>query len=134
MAIILKANKVNLFVSSVLFVFLYHLPNFLDTMYNTTGWLHPKISFFLGFHLPIKHNNIFMDNAVDWLATGKTRKHLGLYYTGPLCAACFSFLHQLQGHPCCSPKHSGPLMGQPRTAQAEPSVSEGGKVGREMAD
>jgi hypothetical protein len=36
MAIILKANKVNLFVSSVLFVFWYHLPNFLDTpcIYN----------------------------------------------------------------------------------------------------
>jgi hypothetical protein len=31
MTIILKANKVNLFVSSVLFVFWYHLPNFLDT-------------------------------------------------------------------------------------------------------
>jgi hypothetical protein len=31
MAIILKANKVNLFVSSVLFVFWYHSPNFLDT-------------------------------------------------------------------------------------------------------
>jgi hypothetical protein len=31
MAIILKANKVNLFVSSVLFVFLYHSPNVLDS-------------------------------------------------------------------------------------------------------
>jgi hypothetical protein len=31
MAIILTANKVNLFVSSVLFVFWYHSPNFLDT-------------------------------------------------------------------------------------------------------
>jgi hypothetical protein len=31
MAIILKANKVTLFVSSVLFVFWYHSPNFLDT-------------------------------------------------------------------------------------------------------
>jgi hypothetical protein len=31
MAIILKVNKVNLFVSSVLFVFWYHSPNFLDT-------------------------------------------------------------------------------------------------------
>jgi hypothetical protein len=31
MAIILKFNKVNLFVSSVLFVFWYHSPNFLDT-------------------------------------------------------------------------------------------------------
>jgi hypothetical protein len=31
MAFTLKANKVNLFVSSVLFVFWYHSPNFLDT-------------------------------------------------------------------------------------------------------
>jgi hypothetical protein len=31
MAIILKPNKVNLYVSSVLFVFWYHSPNFLDT-------------------------------------------------------------------------------------------------------
>jgi hypothetical protein len=31
MAIILKANKVNLFVSSVLFVFWYHSLNFIDT-------------------------------------------------------------------------------------------------------
>jgi hypothetical protein len=31
MMIILKANKVNLFVSSVLFVFWYQSPNFLDT-------------------------------------------------------------------------------------------------------
>jgi hypothetical protein len=31
MAIILKANKVNLFESSVLFLFWYHTPNFLDT-------------------------------------------------------------------------------------------------------
>jgi hypothetical protein len=29
------ANKVNLFVSSVLFVFWYHSPNFLDTLRNT---------------------------------------------------------------------------------------------------
>jgi hypothetical protein len=32
MTIILKANKVNLFVSSVLFVSWYHSPNFLDTL------------------------------------------------------------------------------------------------------
>jgi hypothetical protein len=31
MVIILQANKVNLFVSFVLFVFWYHSPNFLDT-------------------------------------------------------------------------------------------------------
>jgi hypothetical protein len=36
MAIILKANKVNLFVSSVLSVFWYHSPNFLDTPYMPT--------------------------------------------------------------------------------------------------
>jgi hypothetical protein len=33
MAIILKANKVNLFVSSVLFVFWYHSLDFLDTQH-----------------------------------------------------------------------------------------------------
>jgi hypothetical protein len=31
---------------------------------------------------------IIITKGLDrWLATGKTRKHLGLYYTGPLCAA-----------------------------------------------
>jgi hypothetical protein len=35
MAIILKANKVNLLVSSVLFVFWYHSPNILDTPHIT---------------------------------------------------------------------------------------------------
>jgi hypothetical protein len=43
MAIILKANKVNLFVSSVLFVFWYHSPNFLDTPHRSSqlsGILH----------------------------------------------------------------------------------------------
>jgi hypothetical protein len=62
MAIILKANKVNLFVSSVLFVFWYHSPNFLDTpriywqthnsvsTYNTTGYmLHTRITLFVSF-------------------------------------------------------------------------------------
>jgi hypothetical protein len=36
MAIILKADKVNLFVSSLLFVFWYHSPNFLDTSRSFT--------------------------------------------------------------------------------------------------
>jgi hypothetical protein len=40
MAIILKANKVNLFVSSVLFVFWYHSPNFLDTPRTTAHNSH----------------------------------------------------------------------------------------------
>jgi hypothetical protein len=42
MAIILKANKVNLFVSSVLFVFWYHSPNVLDTLHTricNISWL-----------------------------------------------------------------------------------------------
>jgi hypothetical protein len=44
MAIILKANKVTLFVSSVLFVFWYHSPKSLDTprMYNLLqGYTNP---------------------------------------------------------------------------------------------
>jgi hypothetical protein len=48
MAIILKANKINLFVSSVLFVFWYHSPNFLDTPRITIDVLngHLCTSFF----------------------------------------------------------------------------------------
>jgi hypothetical protein len=43
MAIILKANKVNLFVSSVLFVFWYHSPNILDTPHTCNiSWLRVK--------------------------------------------------------------------------------------------
>jgi hypothetical protein len=47
MTIILKANKVNLFSSSVLFVFRYHSPNVLDTprippLYVSTLLCHPQ--------------------------------------------------------------------------------------------
>jgi hypothetical protein len=43
MAIILKANKVNLFVSSVSFVFWYHSPNVLDTPHLCNiSWLRVK--------------------------------------------------------------------------------------------
>jgi hypothetical protein len=44
MAIILKTNKVNLFVSSGLFVYWYHSPNILDTphIYNIS-WLRVKL-------------------------------------------------------------------------------------------
>jgi hypothetical protein len=39
----LKANKVNLFVSSVLFVFWYHSPNILDTLHICNiSWLRVK--------------------------------------------------------------------------------------------
>jgi hypothetical protein len=39
----LKANKVNLFVSSVLFVFWYHSPNVLDTLHICNiSWLRVK--------------------------------------------------------------------------------------------
>jgi hypothetical protein len=44
MAIILKANKVNLFVSSVLFVFWYYSPNVLDTLHICNiSWLRVKL-------------------------------------------------------------------------------------------
>jgi hypothetical protein len=39
MVIILKANEVNLFVCSVLFVLWYHSPNFLDTPHMTIQWI-----------------------------------------------------------------------------------------------
>jgi hypothetical protein len=43
MAIILKTNKVNLFVSSVLCVFWYHSPNVLDTLHICNiSWLRVK--------------------------------------------------------------------------------------------
>jgi hypothetical protein len=58
----------------------------------------PKVLYFSIKLLPPNHDIC----SLDWLATGKIRKHLGLYYTGPLCAARVNFLHQLQGHPCCS--------------------------------
>jgi hypothetical protein len=44
MAIILKANKVNLFVSSVLCVFWYHSPNVSDTLHICNiSWLRVNI-------------------------------------------------------------------------------------------
>jgi hypothetical protein len=43
----LKANKVNLFVSSVLFVFWYHSPNVLDTLHICNiSWLRVKLDIF----------------------------------------------------------------------------------------
>jgi hypothetical protein len=44
----LKTNKVNLFVSSVLFVFLYHSPKFLDT---------PRIIIFTNYTVFCSRNN-----------------------------------------------------------------------------
>jgi hypothetical protein len=52
MTIILKANKVNLFVSSVLFIFWYNSPNFLDTPCifvskpQKIQWIPPLLNFF----------------------------------------------------------------------------------------
>jgi hypothetical protein len=55
MAIILKANKVNLFVSSVLFVLCYHSTNILDTPHICSiSWLRVKSSHLSDF-LPIKY-------------------------------------------------------------------------------
>jgi hypothetical protein len=42
MAIIFKVNKVNVFVSSVLLVFWYHSPNFLDTPHTYTAVYRSK--------------------------------------------------------------------------------------------
>jgi hypothetical protein len=50
MVIILKTNKVNAFVSSVLFVFWYHSPNFLDTPRKDavgTGESHKTSKYFV---------------------------------------------------------------------------------------
>jgi hypothetical protein len=47
MAIILKANKVSLFVYSVLFVFWYRSPNFLDTPRTTLAQM--------GYHTRVEH-------------------------------------------------------------------------------
>jgi hypothetical protein len=53
MAIILKANKVNLFVSSVLCVFWYHSPNVLDTLHIfNISWLRVKLLIMKFFPLP----------------------------------------------------------------------------------
>jgi hypothetical protein len=51
MAIILKVNKVNLLVSSVLFVFWYHSPNFLDT---------PRITCLVLLSYPLMHPLYFL--------------------------------------------------------------------------
>jgi hypothetical protein len=58
MAIILKANEVNLFVSSVLFVFWYHSLNILDTphMYpHVSQIVHIKINTQFTFKLRKSH-------------------------------------------------------------------------------
>jgi hypothetical protein len=48
----LNANKVNLFVSSVLFVFWYHSPNVLDTLHICNiSWLRVKLAFILPCNL-----------------------------------------------------------------------------------
>jgi hypothetical protein len=95
MAIILKANKVNLFVSSVSFVFWYHSPNFLDTTRkcnrkkmkecdkpksHTNSKLHticissndvrqPVTKTFTTLHSSTLH---YMDRYSDWLRAGRS--------------------------------------------------------------
>jgi hypothetical protein len=65
MAIILKANKVNLFVYSVLFVFCYHPPNVLDTLHICNiSWLRVKwfvkITFQCTQHFVREYNENFL--------------------------------------------------------------------------
>jgi hypothetical protein len=76
MAIILKANKVNLFVSSVLFVFWDHSPSFLDTpriLLNVTRG---------EYNMPIRNQRVVLsecqtrfhyDRALEYIATAKNR-------------------------------------------------------------
>jgi hypothetical protein len=68
MAIILKANKVNLFVSSVLFVFWYHSPNVWDTLhikstktvtYNSGQSVRPTTDAII----PCRDENLFMSSS-----------------------------------------------------------------------
>jgi hypothetical protein len=61
MAIILKTNEVNLFVSSVLYVFWYHSPNLLDTTYKE--WLHNTSSGHFGLAVDSEHTVQFKSFA-----------------------------------------------------------------------
>jgi hypothetical protein len=58
MALILKAKKVNLFVSSVLFVFWYHSPNILDTpcIYHIISYIISYI-YHIIYHIIIPWND-----------------------------------------------------------------------------
>jgi hypothetical protein len=61
MAIILKTNKVNLFVSSVLLVFWYHSPNVLDTLHICNiSWL--------------RVNNLYFSPNIVWVIKSKRIK------------------------------------------------------------
>jgi hypothetical protein len=65
MAIILKANNVNLFVSSVLFDFWYHSPNFLDTprrlQLKTTIYFSAMQTYLPS---PIQQQQVFVESEV----------------------------------------------------------------------
>jgi hypothetical protein len=52
MAVILMANKVNLFVSSVSCVFCYHSPNFLDTPRIMTNVMHKSAGYGVSARAP----------------------------------------------------------------------------------
>jgi hypothetical protein len=61
----LKANKVNLFVSSVLFVFWYHSPNVLDTPHICNiSWLRVKIRDYMSRQVA---NILFTEFLVSYL-------------------------------------------------------------------
>jgi hypothetical protein len=66
----LKANKVNLFVSSVLFVFWYHSPNVLDTPHICNiSWLRVKVrSNYVGI---VPDNNVILHRNFSFTDLGK---------------------------------------------------------------
>jgi hypothetical protein len=71
MAIILKTNKINLFVSCVLFIFWYHSPNFLDT---------PRIfSFPLHLMLPLNLHIVSQSLTNRLLPKDEVNETVGLY-------------------------------------------------------
>jgi hypothetical protein len=94
MVIILRANKVNLVVSSVLFVFWYHSSNVLDTPHICNiSWLRVKLS-------------RYQLKMVVAILTGHApvRKHLrtmGLFEGDPTCRFCMKEAETMQHIICC---------------------------------
>jgi hypothetical protein len=87
---------------------------------------------------------------LDWLATGRTRKHLGLNCIRPFVRRLCLFSSIIYRGTCTAPsvrpprgrartaraEVCGPLVGEPRTARAErsPLLARKESFGREMAD
>jgi hypothetical protein len=73
MTIILKTNKVNLFVSPVLFVFWHHSPKVLDTPrnYKNESRTAPSLRLFLGTESCLETNELSIHGTVNGLCGEK---------------------------------------------------------------